>query len=394
MKQLNHKNVTRLLPLKTAATHALHGFLFCGTFLLCSAAEVQNKIPHGNAVLALVNNTPITFNDVWDIVGKRLESVQVSTQVSDQEFAKEMLRALTFTRNTLIRDHLILEKAKKENLAITDKHIEYWAEREIEYLNAQGANLTAVEDLWQYMAERTRLSTNRYKEKIKKQILVREYMKAYVWTPEYFSPETVRSYYQQHRDDFRRRGYITLRHILISRRIPNFTRIIEGIKNAIENGEDFKEIARKAVTNRYSYREGDDSAGRYRFSYGTGKAEPSREKACNGKIEEKLNELLREKVRELKEGEISEPIATFTGTHFFKVIEREPGKVSPFSEVQSRIQDVLQDQYQKELENRFIHTLLQKNSIKYFPFPKETPLGRLPEEIAAEAQQPEEKSSS
>jgi hypothetical protein len=348
--------------------------------LLIPGSRGAEKIPHGAVVLALVNDTPITFGDVWAVVGKRLEMIQMSSHYSDKVFSAEMLKVLRFTLDTMIKEQLIEREAKKKKFSITDQMIEYWAEREIEYLNSQGTNLTTTEDLWQFKAEYSGMTKENYQETMRKRILVREYLKHHVWSPEYFSPKTVRSYYQKHRSEFRRRGYITVRHILISRREPDFHTIVEGINNALQNGEDFREIARKAIANNHSYRLGNDNAGRYRFSYGTGAKQAAGEQHCDGRIEEKLNALLREKVLALKKGEVSEPIATFSGTHFFKIIEKEPGKVSPFSEVQDRIQQDLQEKYRQELEEKYIEKLIQKNSIKYFPFPEETPMGPLPKE--------------
>jgi len=344
--------------------------VFCGLAL----GGQDREMPHASCVVAVVNGTPITFGEVWERIHRKLEEAR--SALPEPRFQVYARRLLLLTLQDYISRHLILRKAKEEGLTVTDKQIERYAEREMAYFNDQGENLVTLEDYWEVVRQQTGMSEREYREELKAKVIVTSYMRRFVWEPEYFSPEVVRAYYLEHRDQFRTGGYITIRHVYIQRELPEFERITERIRAAIEKGE-FDRAAREAVARGYSHRAGRDGAGLYRYSLEEGEGEGEPQEGVDGTLND-LWEPLRRAILSLKPGEVSRPIQSAAGVHFIKVVARGGGRVKRFSEVQLQIQRALSWDLEEKTKREYLRKLVAQAEIKRFPFPERTPLGVIP----------------
>ena len=365
--------------------------LFLGSVPWAHAQESpKEQIIHGSAVVAVVNGKPITFGEVWERVHRVLEEAR--TQGSDEQFQKYARDLLEMGRQDLIGRQLLLAKAEEEGIKITDRHIERYAEREMEVLNRdQGANLTSLEDFFEARTQQTGLSEKKYREEIRAKVLISQLLASDVWQPEYFSPEVVRSFYREYRSDFRAGGYVAVRHVYVRREQPDYARIVEGIKSAVDAGSDFEGIARDAVTGGLSRRQGRDGAGRYHYRLHNEEQAGGQKEAEDGFVGDLLQPLPR-LILSLGAGEVSQPLQTPQGTHFVKVIERAGGRVRTFDEVQLVIQRKLSMQLEDQTKLDYINNLVNNAEIRRLPFPVKTPLGEIPPKPAAGPRKPPEQS--
>ncbi len=339
--------------------------------LVCAGGDAQDRaIPHAKAVVAVVDGKPITFGDVWSRLRRRLEGAHAAWPGERfQAYARRELRAM---RQELIERELFMAKVKEEGLRVSQKHVEHYAEWEMERLNAEGENLINLEDFWDAVYEIYGFSEREYRKELEAKVAVSHYLHTYVWKPEYFSPEVLRSYYREHQDDYRAGGYVAIRQVYVQREHPDFEKIIDTLEAQVGT-KDFETIAREAIEKGYSFLRGSDGVGRYVFRLGEN---PTDGEKTHGRLNS-LRTPLPKKIRSLKVGEISEPIPTPTGTYFIQLLQRGGGRVKSFPEVQARIQRELRLSLEVQTRQECVEKLARGAQITYLDFPEETPLGRI-----------------
>lgn len=342
------------------------------------AAASAAKIKHHDAVVALVNGDPVLFGEVWKHVHRVLEYARMEWSNPDDEFSRFMLKQLIMVRAELMKDMLFLEEVEKHKIQVVPAQIDMWVEREIEFLNMRGENITSAEDYWRVMEENTGLSEKQYRKEVEKEVKIQQFIRTHVWQADYFSPLLVRNYYKTHRDEFRTEGTVHLRHIFVPRTKDRFEAIIDEIQQALASGTAFKEVARMAVSKHYSHRAGSDGAGLYIFSVGKNTKSDPKDRQTHGAIEEELLPILQDRVKKLKVGQVGAPVPMISGTHYLKVENRSFGRVKTFAEVQGLIQEMLRRQFRDKAEKQHLKEMEEKAELKVFPFPRETPLGALP----------------
>jgi peptidyl-prolyl cis-trans isomerase SurA len=340
-----------------------------------AGVAVPSTVTHGSAVVALVNGKPITFEEVWSRVGRELEYAR--TLQSEEGFRTYARELLAKARKDLIERTVLLARAQEEEIKVHDRDVERYAERDMEYLNQDGENLTTLEDYWHAIEEKTGFSEKKWREELRARVTVGQLYRKYVWQPDFFSPDVVRSYYEEHTRDFQEGGYVTVRHVYVMRELPQYRQAVAEIEQALARGEDFKEIAARAVKQGVSNRRGSrDGAGKYIYRLDKDDASGREGRDCDGSLES-LREPIPQVVRKLRPGEVSKAVHTPLGTHFLQVIERGGGRVKSFPEVQVEIQKKLTRQLENRAEDQYIKDLVAKADVKTMPFPTETPIGKV-----------------
>jgi len=351
---------------------ALAGVLFVHALRAGEATPTAEKIAHGSVVVAVVNGKPITFADVWKRVGRKLEHAR--TVLPEPQFQLYAKRQLLLMLEDLIDRELLLAKANEAGIKVSKRQIERFAEQEMAYFNQQGENLTSLEDYFRAIEEETGLTEKEYREELKARVAISQYLRKYVWQPEYFSPAVVRRYWEEHREEFRVGGYVEIRHVYVQRELPDYEKVVKYIEKAVAEGK-FDQVAREAVEKGWSHRRGRDGAGLYRYRVDSEACEEGTED-----VDGSLNSLwepLAKAIRSLRIGQASPPIRSAVGTHFVKVVGRGGGRVRSFAEVQQQIQRKLSWELEDKVKRAYVKALVRKASIRRFPFPEETPVGHI-----------------
>jgi peptidyl-prolyl cis-trans isomerase C len=156
----------------------------------------------------------------------------------------------------------------------------------------------------------------------------------------------VTAYYQAHMDDYAVPEHAIARHILLETR-----KQAVDIKNRIEAGDDFGELARE-----YSL----DEQTRMREGLIHGRVERDAPIRGLGDVPE-----LTEAIFSLKPGEVSEPIKTDLGYHLVRVDELNPKVIKPLEEVRRDITVMLTNTRQEGVRDRIIEDLKAKYNVAY-----------------------------
>lgn len=131
----------------------------------------------------------------------------------------------------------------------------------------------------------------------------------------------VEAYFQQHADDYQRQERVRARQILLrtddGRRTPEEARtILSGVQQRLASGEDFAEIAAEVSEDPASRDQGGD------LGYiARGEILPEVENAAFA----------------TSAGEVVGPIETSFGLHLVQVVDRQPGGLPPFEEVEEQV---------------------------------------------------------
>jgi peptidyl-prolyl cis-trans isomerase D len=145
----------------------------------------------------------------------------------------------------------------------------------------------------------------------------------------------IEAYYKDHRNEYEVKESRRARHILLrisedgdEDSIEKIRKKAEKIRDQIENGEDFADLAMKNSEDFGNAKNG----GELGF-FGRGVLEKPFEEA----------------VFSMKEGEVSKPVLTRFGWHVIELEEIEPGRVKPLTEVKKSIATRLKDQKAKNM---------------------------------------------
>jgi peptidyl-prolyl cis-trans isomerase C len=194
---------------------------------------------------------------------------------------------------------------------------------------------------------------DRYRADLITSMKIQELLKQEVNDKINVTPAEVRSYYDEHPDEFKASEEVWARHILIM--VPpdadeaqrkEALRAIKEAADRIRKGESFKEVA-KAVS-----QDGSASDGGNLGYFGRGVMVPEFEEVAFS----------------LKEGEVSGVVETQFGYHLIKVEEKRPGNTIPFEEIKAGIEQMLTRRAAEVRGSEYISNLKAEADIEIIPF--------------------------
>ena len=277
-----------------------------------------------NRVVAVVNNDVITLYElnrrIRLITGSepselrsRNEKLFVETRrkildmMIDEKIAREKIEELGIKVDAAEVDEAI-ERIKKNN-DLTHEDL-------LEGLKKQGMNYEAYREGIREELERMRLINFEVKSKI----IIRE--------------ESIKEYYEQHRDDFKIEEKVHLAAIFLRNDREDaggreaLLRKAREVISRLEAGADFEALA-KQFSDGPAAEEGGD-LGSFRA--------------------EELDPNLREILKTLSPGEVTPPVESESAVKIIKLKEKEEGRVRAFEEVRDTIHDIL---YRKEVNRLY-----------------------------------------
>ena len=283
------------------------------------SAEIRNR------VVAIVNTELITLyelnNRMKELTGYESSDLKAMSEQRYIETRREIV-------DLMIDEKIALEKIRELGINVTDKNVDAAIER------IKEDNHLTQEDLIAKLKE-DGLTYEKYRANIKNDLERVELINSEVKSKIILREETIKAYYDKHKEQFRTTEKAHLAVIVLIQKDPSdqdearsLNRKAEEILTRIKNGEDFGELARQ-------------------FSQGPGASE-------GGDMgffkDSELNPKLRKVVREVSAGEVSEPIIIPNGIQIIRVLEKHGGGIRPFEDVKDAIQGVL---YREELDKRY-----------------------------------------
>ena len=267
-------------------------------------------------IIARVNNEVITQSQYDDELANLRE--QLAQQYSGAELDAQVREESKNLLRNLIDESLMVQKAKDLEI-----NVETDVVKQLDDIRKKN-NLATLEDL-ETEVEKQGLNYEDFKDKIRRNLLMREVMEREVGGRIQLSREDARKFYEAHKDEFKSPGMVHLEQILVSteKRKPE-----EAEKRAndalaeLKAGQRFSEVAKK-------YSDG-----------------PSAEQGGDvGYLKEgTLAPDIAAAVGKLDVNEFSNTIQTKYGYIILKVLERYSPGVPKFEEVEQRVNEVLYDQ--------------------------------------------------
>lgn len=216
---------------------------------------------------------------------------------------------------TLIDNELLYQQAAPDSIEVSEDEIDQELERVQDGFGSRGA--------MEKVLEANGVSMSDFREQLRRTLVVIGFVEREVAGEISFSTQDLRTYYDAHPDEMTRQEGVRIRQIVIV--VPPGAspetraaarRKIEGVLQALRNGEDFAELAAAHSDGPEAQRGGASGT----VTRG-GSALPAVERAAF----------------QLLPGEISDIVVTQRGFHIMEAVERRAAGVIPFDEAKERI---------------------------------------------------------
>ena len=286
-------------------------------------------------VAVVVDGDPYTLTDLKEYARTRKNRI-----LSDEALTPSNKETKAILEQ-FITEKLIAAEVSRMGIQVSKEDIDSYIE------NVQKKNRISADQLVTAL-RREGMDIDQYRAKIRVELEKGILISRQVKTKVNIFPDDVERYYKANKIKYMTKERAHLLHILI--RILNdatpeqvkaaFSKALEIRKRALQ-GEDFSKLARE-------------------YSDGAGASE-------GGDIgwvdRSSLLEEIADAAFKLTPGGVSQPVRTSLGVHVIKVVEIQPTRITPLSEVEKEINDYL---YTKALEKRFqrwLSTDLRKRHI-------------------------------
>lgn len=271
-----------------------------------------------NEIVAVVNDDVITKQDL-DKFFLPLK-LQLKSRYSGRELEEKLNKARDNLLNKMIQDKLLLEKAKKRNLAVNEVAVK-------EKLNRIKENFSSQEEFQKYL-DKSKMKISDLKQRYRQQFLIHKLVSKEIKSNIRVNPNELLQYYEKNKHRFKNPKRVKVRQIFIPNETKNASKKINNIKKLLNERGSFREVARK-------------------YSKGTNAEQGGllgiREK---GELMHKIDKV----IFDLKEGQISDVVETSMGYHIFKVEKKYSFSTREFKEVRNKIKNIL---FQKKVKEKF-----------------------------------------
>jgi peptidyl-prolyl cis-trans isomerase SurA len=293
------------------------------TAFFCSPSRALSET--NNRVVAIVNDEVITL---YELNGRMRDLTGMDPADMRLRNEQQYLEARRKILNSLIEEKLTLGKIQELQINVTPKRVDATIER------IKRNNGLTQEDMIAGLKKRG-ITYDAYRETVKTQLERMELINYEVKSKIIIREKDITEYYNKHRDEFMVKGKVHLAIIVLkSKTRPkqadsgSLSGQAEDILARLKAGEDFGELARK-----FSKGPGAEDGGDVGF-FKTSQLDPK----------------LREIVKKMSPGDISEPIVRPTGIQIVKLIENQEERLKPIEEVRDAIYNIF---YQKEVNKRY-----------------------------------------
>lgn len=291
-----------------------------------STAEVVDKI------VAVVNDDIITLSELED------ETTDIYKTLANKKSPEDLLQAMDEARelalNKMIDRTLMEQKAKQFNLSVSDDEVSAAFER-------MKSNMSLNSSQFREKLKNSGLSEEQYRDKLRDNILQSKILSVDVRSKIVITDEMVLDYYDQHYTSRVNEGdYYLLQMGFTWDKTPptdleknkNKTlKLAKRIQQLVENGQDFKTLAKK-FSDLPSASDGGD-IGIFTL--------------------DEMAPAMRSAVKDLKPGEISAIVELQSGYQFFKLLSGEDEAIVVTSSLESSKEEIRDKLYESKMEEAY-----------------------------------------
>ena len=302
-------------------------------FLLLNPEAVFPEASVVEKIVAIVNDEVILLSELESVLGPLRRQYEATYE--EEESGKRLARVKEEILNKLIDTRILLQEAISRSVEISPQEVKAMLE------NAKKA--FASEDKFKKALQEQNLTLDDFSKRLEDQLCIKRLVDYEVKLKLSVDIEDIRNYYETNRGEFFHGTQYRVRHILI-KDIPGeeVEKRAQEVLAKIKEGEDFSILARK-----YSEDPKASSGGDLGFLE-----------------EDKLIPEIREVIKVLKVGEVSDIIKTRLGYQIMKVEAIKEAEAKNFDEVKEEIrQRLFQGKFAKAYQEWL--TALKKNSYIY-----------------------------
>jgi foldase protein PrsA len=282
--------------------------------------EMIQKTPEAikNTVLAKVGDVKITRGDVDEIADPYLESYYGEDYDTNEDVAEYVKELRIQAIDVLVEEKIMYKKAEELGVLPTDEEVQTETQTYIDDLKES----LGGEDAFNTALENANLTLEEYTEQLTESIrnnIIYTNVTDEIFKDVSVSDEEIQAYYDENIDSYKS---ATVSHILISDE-----ETAKEIRERAANGEDFAELAKE-------------------YSEDTGTSEDG---GSLGTVTYDTTQYVQEftdAFKQLKDGEISEPVQSDYGYHIIKVTDY---KEQTLDEVKDTIKTTLENEKKNEI---------------------------------------------
>ncbi len=290
-------------------------------------AEVANQ------VLAVVGDEVITMLDLEKLIGPTVERLRAENQTENLESQISILRSQALQQ--LVVELLTAAEAERLGIKVGEADIENGIQRIVEI------NKITQDELVRKLAK-DGITLDEYRDQIKQQILRARLVYSTVKAKIIISEKKKLELFESRREEYQTVREIELRRIVLPQDRPE---LVQEVSGKLSSGADFVSLAKEFST-------GPEASDGGLLGY--------------FKVEQ-LSEAIREAVKDLKEGEVSQPVETREGLQLFTVSRIKVKEGKTYEEMEPVLADEL---LQKELDVKYselIEEVRKRTYIKIIP---------------------------
>ncbi len=268
-----------------------------------SKAEIINR------VLAEVNDDVITQDDLNKFFLPL--KIQLEAQYEGDNLNERLSQAKEDLLKKMIEDKLLLQEAEEIGLAVSDEEV---AQR-LDYIKR---DFSSEEDFIEKL-EKSNMDIEDLKQRYKEQILIDKLINVKVKSKVKVTPKEVTEYYNEHKEDFKKKPEVEVRQIFIPKEDEEALEKIKMIKSLLNGENQFKDVASK-----FSQGPNADEGGLIGL-------------VSKGALIPEIDGV----VFNLDAGEISDIVTTSLGYHIFKVDRKLSSSDSDPMEVRGKVRNII-----------------------------------------------------
>lgn len=302
------------------------------TIVLLTASGCKS-LGNYNQVVAIVNGHKIRVDELREAISESLSGTlrDELRKIAMSEDSKASENIKVQILSSLIDEYLILDKAQKMGIKITNEEVE----REIKKtFSSLSGGLTS------YIKTYDGLNLKSMKEKFKKNLIIKKTFNK-ITSQITVSEQEALEYYNANKENYYQSEKVKAQQIVV-KTYDKAKSILKLLRNKNSN-ISFEELAKK-----YSISP-EGRKGGY-LGYFTEDSVPDKFSICF----------------KMREGEISKIVKSPYGYHIFKLIEKIPARQKTFDEVKNEIIEKLKEIKKREKIEQFVHSLRKNGEITVY----------------------------
>jgi parvulin-like peptidyl-prolyl isomerase len=315
-------------------------FRFVPVLLLgiCAGSRLHAEMVDG--VLAVINDTVITRQQVEEFAAPAIESLRRQYATDPQSFQQKLTAALNDGLEQLVERQLILHSFDTEGYRLPESVVDELVQDRIRERYTD--RITLMKTL-QAQGE----TYEQFRQDVRDQYIVSALRSKNVAQEIVISPFKVANYYRAHQDDFKVEDEIKLRMIVLNKTSADDTNTVaraREIRAQIQAGASFAEMA-SVYSQDAQHTPGGD-----------------RGWLSRSVLRKELGDI----AFALKPGQVSDVIELPDACYLMQADQTRPARVRPLNEVRDEIERNLRVQEQTRLEKQWMDRLKAKTFRLYF----------------------------